>query len=83
MLLKAYLDYLRYERAASERTISEYQADLKAFESFYKGLDSDLSWETIDTDIAREWVVDMMEECPRSFCTFSISPPVAFSMVSA
>ncbi len=60
MLLKAYLDYLRYERAASERTISEYQADLKAFESFYKGLDSDLSWETIDTDIAREWVVDMM-----------------------
>ena len=61
MLLKAYLDYLRYERAASERTISEYQADLKAFESFFKGLDSDLSWETIDTDIAREWVVNMME----------------------
>lgn len=62
MLLKAYLDYLRYERAASERTISEYQADLKAFESFFKGLDSDLTWSTIDTDVAREWVVEMMEK---------------------
>ena len=50
MLLKAYLDYLRYERAASERTISEYQADLKAFESFFKGLDSTLSWENLDTE---------------------------------
>lgn len=62
MLLKAYLDYLRYERAASERTITEYQADLKAFESFFKSLDSTLSWENMDTDVAREWVVDMMEK---------------------
>ena len=61
MLLKAFVDYLRYERAASERTVAEYEADLKAFESFYKGLGDDLSWETIDADIAREWMVEMME----------------------
>ncbi len=60
MLLKSFIDYLRYERAASARTVREYQDDLKAFESFYKGLDSNLSWKDIDTDIAREWVVDMM-----------------------
>ena len=61
MLLKAFVDYLRYERAASERTVTEYEADLKAFESFYKSLSDDLSWETIDADIAREWMVEMME----------------------
>lgn len=60
MLLKSFIDYLRYERAASARTVQEYHDDLKAFESFYKGLDSNLSWETIDIDVAREWVVDMM-----------------------
>ncbi|MBR1682372.1 MAG: tyrosine recombinase XerC [Bacteroidaceae bacterium] len=61
MLLKAFVDYLRYERAASERTVTEYEADLKAFESFYKGLGDDLSWEIVDADIAREWMVEMME----------------------
>ena len=61
MLLESFIDYLRYERAASARTVKEYHDDLKAFESFYKGLDNTLSWETIDTDIAREWVVDMMD----------------------
>jgi integrase/recombinase XerC len=33
-----------------------------AFRSFYKELDSDLTWQNIDTDIAREWVVSMMEK---------------------
>lgn len=62
MLLEAFLEYLRYERNASPRTIGEYRDDLMAFESFYKELDSELSWESIDTDIAREWVVAMMEK---------------------
>ena len=61
MLLKPFVDYLRYERAASERTVTEYEADLKAFESFYRGLSDDLSWAIVDADIAREWMVEMME----------------------
>ena len=61
MLLKAFFDYLRYERGASEQTIESYRSDLMAFESFYKCLDSDLTWKTIDIDVAREWVVSMME----------------------
>lgn len=61
MLLQTFLDYLRYERNASPRTVEEYRDDLLAFESFFKGLESSLSWQTIDTDIAREWMVDMME----------------------
>ena len=62
MLLEAFLDYLRLERNVSVRTLEEYRDDLMAFESFYKELDSDLAWQTIDTDIVREWVVAMMEK---------------------
>lgn len=51
---------MRYERNASERTIGEYQDDLKAFESYYKALDKELIWETIDADVIREWMVCMM-----------------------
>jgi len=60
-MLKTFLDYLRYERNASPRTVEEYRDDLMAFESFFKGLDSSLTWQTVDTDVAREWMVDMME----------------------
>lgn len=42
-------------------TIEGYRSDLKAFESFYKELNGSLSWETIDADVAREWIVRMME----------------------
>lgn len=61
MLIKAFIDYLRYERALSERTIDEYRDDLKAFETFFKSLDGNLTWNSVDTDVAREWVVCMME----------------------
>ena len=61
MLLNAFLDYLRYERNVSDRTISGYRDDLEAFESFFKALDGNLSWETVDTDVCREWMVAMME----------------------
>lgn len=61
MLLKAFLDYLRYERGASGKTILSYRSDLMAFESFYKSLDSELSWDTLDVDVVREWVVSTME----------------------
>ena len=61
MLIETFLDFLRYERNASPRTIAEYGDDLKAFRSFYQSLDPDLTWETIDTDVAREWVVHMMK----------------------
>lgn len=61
MLLNAFLDYLRLERNVSQRTYGEYRDDLMAFRAFYKELDSDLTWQNIDTDVAREWVVSMME----------------------
>jgi len=61
MLLQTFIDYLHYEQNASPRTVREYRDDLMAFESFFKGLNEALTWQTIDADIAREWVVAMME----------------------
>lgn len=61
MSVNEFVDYMRYERNMSPRTIQEYNDDLDDFESFFKSLDSQLSWETIDQDIVREWVEKMMD----------------------
>ena len=60
--VEAFLDNLRYERALSQATIDGYQGDLEAFESFFKALDNGLTWDNIDRDVAREWVVHLMEK---------------------
>lgn len=61
MWIKVFVDYLRFERNLSEKTIEAYQADLEAFKQFYKNLNSELSWKTIDSDIVRDWEVCMMD----------------------
>ena len=61
MLVNQFVDYMRYERNMSPRTIQSYSEDLADFESFFKNLDDQLSWETIDQDIVREWVESMMD----------------------
>lgn len=61
MWIKSFVDYLRYERNLSEHTIVGYEADLKEFERFYLGLDSELDWNSIDADVVRQWEVSIME----------------------
>ena len=61
MWLESFLKYLAYERNYSDRTIAEYENDLKAFESFYKDLNQTLTWGAIDADVVRDWVVSLME----------------------
>jgi integrase/recombinase XerC len=61
MWVKVFVDYLRFERNLSGKTIEAYQADLEAFKQFYKNLNSELSWKTVDSDIVRDWEVSMMD----------------------
>lgn len=61
MLVSQFVDYMRYERNMSPRTIRSYSEDIDDFESFFRNLDGQLSWETIDRDIIREWVESMMD----------------------
>ena len=51
MWIKVFVDYLRFERNLSEKTIEAYQADLEAFKQFYENLNGELSWKTVDSDI--------------------------------
>ena len=62
MLVKEFLKYLCSERNYSERTVGEYGEDLQKFESFFKGLDATLTWETVDSDVIRDWMESMMDE---------------------
>ena len=61
-MVKKFLDYMRYERNRSENTIKGYDEDLRAFESFFKNLDTHLSWESIDSDVIRDWMESMMDK---------------------
>ena len=60
MWIRIFVDYLRFERNLSEKTIEAYQADLEAFKQFYENLNSEISWKTVDSDIVRDWEVSMM-----------------------
>ena len=62
MMIDQFVDYMRYERNMSPRTIQEYSDDLSDFESFFKNLDDHLTWETVDQDVVREWVESMMDK---------------------
>ena len=56
-----FLNYLRYEQNRSELTIKSYEEDLRAFEAYFKHLDSELTWESVDSDVIRDWMESMMD----------------------
>lgn len=84
-MIKRFLDYLRYERNYSAKTIKEYGDDLRGFESFFSGLDEKLTWENVEPDVVRGWMENMMDKgntatsvnrrlsAVRSFYRFALS----------
>ena len=61
-MIEQFLDYLLLERNCSQRTIGSYREDLRGFEEFFKGKDSDLTWQTVDSDVIRSWMEDLMDK---------------------
>lgn len=57
-----FLTYMACERERSPLTVEGYADDLRHFEAYFKELDSQLSWETIDSDIIRDWMESMMDK---------------------
>ena len=61
-MIEKFLDYLRYERNRSELTVNTYEQSLRDFQTYFKSRDSLLSWESIDSDIIRDWMESMMDK---------------------
>ena len=85
MMIIDFLNYLRYERNRSELTVRNYEKGLRDFESYFKNRDCHLSWESVDSDIIRDWMESMMDKgdmastvnnrlsAVRSFFRFALS----------
>ena len=63
MMIKSFLEYLRFERNYSDKTIVWYGTDLKQFEDFFKKeVENELDFVKVDADIVRAWMVYLMDE---------------------
>ncbi len=56
-----FLNYLRYERYRSPMTLESYSVSLREFEDYFRSLDSELSWQTVDEDVVRDWMEYLMD----------------------
>lgn len=57
----SFLDYLRFERNYSEKTVVSYGIDLTKFEEYFKGRDENIDFTTVDADLVRGWIMNLME----------------------
>ncbi len=60
-MVDEFLNYLRYERCRSPRTIESYSFSLREFEDYFHSLDSGLSWQSVDEDVVRDWMEHLMD----------------------
>lgn len=65
MMIDQFLNYLRYERNRSLRTVQLYEENLRDFETYIRGVDDCLSLQTVDADVIRGWMEHMMDEGKR------------------
>ena len=85
LMIEDFLDYLRYERNRSDLTVRNYERSLRDFESYFKNRESHLSWESVDSDLIRDWMESLMDKgdmastvdnrlsAVRSFFRFALS----------
>ncbi len=73
MPIASFLEYLKSERNRSEHTIYNYGVALREFESFFKSLGEDLTWESVDSGVVREWVIYMLDHEKKQSSTVNLS----------
>ena len=61
-MIEQFLNYLRYERNRSTLTVQRYEEVLRTFQAYFENMDDQLSWESIDSDIIRDWMESMMDK---------------------
>ena len=55
MMTDSFLDYLRFEKNYSEKTIVSYGIDLTKFEEYFKGKDEKVDFTTVDAAKFVSW----------------------------
>ncbi len=65
-----FLGYMAADRGCSERTTQTYGRTLRSFALWAKAIDGDITWNTVDADLVRNWMAKCMErdENPRTIC---------------
>ncbi len=61
-MVNSFINYLQYEKNYSQWTLRKYGDSLKEFEDFFHKKDDALSWQTIDSDIIRDWMEHLMDK---------------------
>lgn len=61
MKIERFLDYLKLERNYSLLTVLKYESCLRLFEDYFKNLNTELEWESVDADVIRDWMESMMD----------------------
>lgn len=62
LAIKDFLEYMKLELNRSDLTIKSYADDLASFESFFQEAYQGLTWETVDTDVIRSWMEQMVDK---------------------
>lgn len=62
MLTDSFLDYLRYERNYSEKTVSAYGEDILQLEKFAGKEAGEFNPGEVKPDLIREWIVSLMDK---------------------
>ena len=61
MMKEEFLEYLRLERNYSQSTVDNYGRALRSLKDYFETLEEPLGWLTIDSDIVRGWLGQLMD----------------------
>lgn len=61
-LISEFAAYLQFERRRSPHTVASYRIDLQLFRDYAKTVDAEITWQSVDADIIRGWMEDMMDK---------------------
>ena len=59
--LQRFLTYLKADKGYSPLTLTAYEGDLTDFAKFLHSIDESLTWQDVDADLIRRWVVATRE----------------------
>lgn len=62
MLIESFLDYLRFERNYSDKTVMAYKEDLRQLQEFAQEESGKFNPIEVEPELIREWVVSLMDK---------------------